>query len=136
MRTSLISILPCCTAIGLTLAGSAAAGSNLNSSKSNAFRFIASAADDTACRKSGGVIVVDEGRTVCQLSVGACRSLGGSVVPHGGLQVCATATEVAATAGGEPQQGVTVPTCWPSASGDPLKGLNVGGGKKGNCFSD
>lgn len=135
MRASSFSVLSCCAAIGLTFASPAAAGSNLNSTKSNAFRFIASAADETACRNAGGLVVMDDGRKVCQLSVGACRSLGGSVVQYAGLQVCARAAE-AAGSGSSAQEGVTVPTCWPSASGDPLKGLNVGGGKKGNCFDD
>jgi hypothetical protein len=94
------------TTIGFA-AGPSAAATNLNSSRSNIYTAIATAADEQACLNAGGVVVVLDGKRQCQQPGG--------------------------TGGNEPTEGVTL-QCDLNASGDPLKGLNVskGGGNKGN----
>ena len=92
--------------LGLAIAASAfpvEAASNLNSSKSNIYRPIATDADRAACTQAGGKVVVQNGKQVCEIA-----QAGGS--------------------GPNPQEGITITGCAPSASGDPLKGLNVSKG--------
>lgn len=106
MNGSSFSIAGPCAALSLALSASffpVQAASNLNSSKSNLYRSIANDADRTACVQAGGSVVVRNGTEFCQLTQ----------TGHGGP---------------EPQQGVTITGCTPSASGDPLKGLNVSKG--------
>jgi hypothetical protein len=81
----------------------AEAASNLNSSKSNTYRAVSTDADRAACTQAGGRLIMQNG-----------------------VQVC----ETAQTGGGipEPQEGITITGCTPSASGDPMKGLNVSKG--------
>jgi len=55
----------------LGLAASALAAVNLNSSKSNADRPISNAADQAACRKDGGRVVMRAGHKVCFLPAAA-----------------------------------------------------------------
>ena len=43
------------------------ATSNLNSSRSNIYRPITNAADDVACIKAGGTVVLQNGKKVCSL---------------------------------------------------------------------
>ena len=101
--------LAICILAGMTIAyaaGPSVAATNLNSSRSNIYTAIATAADEQACVDAGGVAVTLDGKRQCQQPVG--------------------------TGGTGPTEGVTL-QCDLGASGDPLKGLNVSkGGTKGN----
>lgn len=79
------------------------AATNLNSSRSNIYRAVAGDADRAACTQAGGRIVVQNGNTLCEIA------------------------QTGQTGSG-PQEGITINGCAPSASGDPLKGLNVSKG--------
>ena len=46
---------------------SAEAATKLNSSRSNIYRLIADAADEVACLKAGGTIVLQHGKKVCSM---------------------------------------------------------------------
>jgi hypothetical protein len=85
----------------LTFVSPARAASNLNSSKSNTYRQIANQADRSACTEAGGRVVIKNGAELCEIATGANP---------------------------DPQEGITITGCTPSASGDPLKGLNVSKG--------
>ena len=111
MSAPLFSIKPLCVAIGavVVLTVPAAAATNLNSSRSNIYKPIASTADEQVCKDRGGIVVILDGKRQCELPADA------------------------AAGGTGPVEGVTL-QCDLGASGDPLKGLNVSkpGGNKGN----
>lgn len=94
-------------ALGLTIVAfsmSAHAATNLNSSKSNLYRPISTDAERATCTQSGGKVVMRDGKPFCET-----QSSEGGGTP-------------------DPQEGITITGCAPSASGDPLKGLNVSKG--------
>ena len=49
----------------LSAVSSSQAASNLNSSKSNAVKVVATAADEAACLKAGGAVAMQGGKKVC-----------------------------------------------------------------------
>lgn len=51
----------------LALFGAAEAASNLNSSKSNIYKPIATEADKNTCLNAGGVVVILDGSLMCQV---------------------------------------------------------------------
>jgi hypothetical protein len=106
MRSQLCSAALCRAILSLAVIASASTGqaaSSFNSSKSNVYRTVSTDAEKAACVNAAGVVVILNGKQVCQTA-----EAGGS--------------------GPEPQEGITITGCTPSASGDPMKGLNVSKG--------
>ena len=74
MHARLFSSALCSAAIGLAVAMATfpvQAASNLNSSRSNIYRLISNDADASACLKAGGIVVVKDGKRVCEIKAPA-----------------------------------------------------------------
>lgn len=70
MHARLFSTALCGAAMGLAVAMATFpvhAASNLNSSRSNIYRPISNDADASACVKAGGIVVVKDGKRVCNM---------------------------------------------------------------------
>ena len=69
MRSQLCSAALCRAILSMAVITSASTGqtaSNLNSSKSNVYRTVATDAERAACVNAGGVVVILNGKRVCQ----------------------------------------------------------------------
>lgn len=65
MKIHLVPIAASAMAVFVATVSSGQAASNLNSSKSNLHKPIATAAEEAACIKAGGAVLMRDGKKVC-----------------------------------------------------------------------
>lgn len=74
MKNHRVPIAAAALAAFAATVSSGQAGSNLNSSKSNAFKVVETAAEEAACVKAGGTVVTRDGKKVCAMPGSNSRS--------------------------------------------------------------
>ena len=67
MKNHLCRIVVCAMVVSTAAISPSNAASNLNSSKSNIYKAISTAADEAACLKAGGTVIMQNEKKVCSI---------------------------------------------------------------------